>query len=133
MENQQLLERVVKLEESDKHKTQQIEKLTEKTELIHQISTNIAIVVNEIKQMREDSKSDKEELKQDIKGIKQEMKEDIKCIEKEVTNVKKEIETVKDSKAEDGNAKWEKFKWLIITSVTGTILGVIYFLLNIPK
>lgn len=87
------------------------------TKMIHEININMAIMLNEMKDIREDNKQATEEIKNDMKGVKN-----------DISTVKGEIENVKQTPIKDKAKKIDKIEWLILS---GLITFTLTYFLNI--
>lgn len=106
--------RLTDSERRHKVSEKRIDKIENNQEALMEMSKNIAIIAEQNKYQTEAIK----DVKEDLGSFKKEVKQDM-------SSLKKDFDDIKDKPSKENSDKWEKFKWLIVASITTGIVGFI--------
>ncbi|MGL6175120.1 MAG: hypothetical protein ACRC1P_10995 [Cellulosilyticaceae bacterium] len=114
MDDGTIIERLTRVEERSKSNTHQIEEVKTTVSMIHDINTNMAVMLTEMKDIREDNRKSTDEIKTDMKSMKTDM-----------SVMKKDIEKNESASIREKANSFDKIKWQVITFVIASILGIL--------
>lgn len=115
----ELNERVAKCETEINNIKERVNVVEDTTKAIYQINANMERMFGEMKDLKQDSIKATDEIKEDIKGIKSDL-----------SDVKKEVDLVKEVPSKEKAKKWDEVTWkitlLLITGGAMYLLGMAF-------